>query len=992
MIEIDLLKYYYECLKLDSYYSKILTKNEYISDIIEPKDIGSITIKFQELSKKLKREDIIMLGFPIVEVKNNSGKIGHIPLLMWNIKVDEREINIFKTESYSLNYYLYSFLKDIKLIKRLNVIRDELFSQLENCYNNPSLLECMYKIVDIDSKKIKNDIVMCICSNTTYSNYHIVSEIQNIISGKQEISLLTKNYLTYAMKLKSDNDCQHIYHIIKSNYPQNNCLKNLNSTVKIIKGPPGTGKTQTILNLIANQIINGKNCIISSTNNQPIQNIEDKFKSNNIISDFFGFIRFGNKNFNKSQIAKIRKVIERIKNIQDEEISEQKFNELIHSSNTLEKNIEELETEANKHIELVNSIKKLEEQIKLLNERIITDNLSNMKNIFEKNRIYGEKIEIRLREILDKHDNELYGTNLFSKIIKFLCKRFRRYYELRIKKLVKSIDNIEFMEVWTNIDLSSPIESLSYMEEVVKTLNLEKRLESYKHQLDQSKSNDCEIDDELIKFYEDKIEIDRQLMKSIWLKNAKKVLNDKESMEKVNEFLKEIEKEGMPKTNIGAFNLVLKLFPVIMISNLSVRNCVPNSTMFDLAIVDEASQCSIPSIISILQSSQKICLLGDEKQLNHIVSVQPELSEKLFGNNIKGLRFDKYCYSRCSAFDRAQKSVELIPEGTNLLSYHYRSIPSIIEYSNKCFYNNRLRIIREEPERTEYKNGVFFRNVYGYTKNKTNESEIKEVKEIVSQLMSNGIKDIGIITPFTNQKNIFINTFKSYKNIKVGTIHTFQGGECEAIIFSTVISDGASNFQIQFIQNDFRLINVALTRAINYFIMVGNLSKINTQNGFLSKLYHYILTIDSKGFQNPTIELSLKFNEVIKDENRKKLMHEGELMVFNKLISIVSNMPLVVYPKIPIKDTLIINLPKEQLHKNLYYTGHFDYVIYAKESLKPFCAIEYDGKYHREYNNSIKNDEIKDQLCELAGFTLMRISTKDEEKGWQNIKSFFRSF
>lgn len=992
MVEIDILKYYYECLKLDSYYSTALRRNEYISSVIDPKDIDSIIIKYQELSKKLKSDQIIMLGFPILETKDKLGKTVYVPLLMWSIHVGENEFNIYRTESYSFNYYLYSFLRDIKLIESLNVIRDDLFSQLENCYNTPALLEGIYEIVDIDYKAVKNDMIMCVGSSTNFNNYHIVREIQDIVAGKQEMSLVTKGYLTHAMELGTEEQHQNLYHIVKSNYPQNNCLKNVKSTVNIIKGPPGTGKTQTILNLIANQVIKGKNCIISSTNNQPVDNIIEKFESNNIVSDFFGIIRFGNKDINKANISNIREDIKKIRSIQQEEISEHNYTTLLASSNALGEDIEVLEMEANGRIELLNNIIRLEEQIKLLNERITLDNLSGMKAIFKKSGIYGEKIEARLRDILDSPDNELYGTNLISKVIKFLCGRFKNYYRLRLKRLIKSLDNIDFLEVWTNIDLSTPIESLSYMEEVVKVLNLEARLDKYKVQLTQAESNDAKNDSKLKKLYEDKISVDRKLMKYIWLKNAKEILDNKESMQRINEFLTEMEREGIAKVNNSAFNLILKLFPVVMISNLSVRNCVPKSTMFDLAIVDESSQCSIPSIISLLQSSQKICMLGDENQLNHIASVDPKLSEKLFKENIKGLLFDKYCYHRCSAFDRAQKSVELIPEGTNLLSYHYRCIPSIIEHSNKGFYNNRLRIMRKEPERKEYKSGVFARNVYGYTKNKTNEAEIKEVTEIVSQLMCNGVKNIGIITPFSNQKKILINTFKARDNIKVGTIHTFQGGECEAIVLSTVISEGASSFQINFIQKDFRLINVALTRAKDYFILVGNLSKINTQNGFLSKLYNYILTIDSKGFQNPTIELSLEFNRVIMDGNRKKLMHEGELMVFNKLARIAENMPFVVYPKIPIKDTLIINLPKEQLHKKLYYTGHFDYVIYEKESLKPFCAIEYDGKCHGENNRAIENDEIKDNLCKLAGFTLLRIDTKDEEKGWQNIKAFFQSF
>ncbi|NLD92242.1 MAG: AAA family ATPase, partial [Fibrobacter sp.] len=52
--------------------------------------------------------------------------------------------------------------------------------------------------------------------------------------------------------------------------------KALKNNISIIEGPPGTGKTQTILNLIANIIYRGKNCAVVSNNNTAIDNIFEK--------------------------------------------------------------------------------------------------------------------------------------------------------------------------------------------------------------------------------------------------------------------------------------------------------------------------------------------------------------------------------------------------------------------------------------------------------------------------------------------------------------------------------------------------------------------------------------------------------------------------------------------------------------------------------------------------------------------------------------------
>lgn len=60
----------------------------------------------------------------------------------------------------------------------------------------------------------------------------------------------------------------------------------LNNKISIIKGPPGTGKTQTILNLLCNLIIKGKSIAIISANNTTIENIEEKLEKNGYKSIF----------------------------------------------------------------------------------------------------------------------------------------------------------------------------------------------------------------------------------------------------------------------------------------------------------------------------------------------------------------------------------------------------------------------------------------------------------------------------------------------------------------------------------------------------------------------------------------------------------------------------------------------------------------------------------------------------------------------------------
>lgn len=80
---------------------------------------------------------------------------------------------------------------------------------------------------------------------------------------------------------------------------------------------------------------------------------------------------------------------------------------------------------------------------------------------------------------------------------------------------------------------------------------------------------------------------------------------------------------------------------------------------------------------------------------------------------------------------------------------------------------------------------------------------------------------VGIISPFRSQANEIKKALRSkgLKGISVGTIHTFQGAEYPIIILSTVYDKYKSN---SFIDRSKSLVNVAVSRAKDFFMIVGN--------------------------------------------------------------------------------------------------------------------------------------------------------------------------
>ena len=55
----------------------------------------------------------------------------------------------------------------------------------------------------------------------------------------------------------------------------------MNNRVSIIQGPSGTGKTQSILNIIANLIVQNKTVAIVFGNNEAIKNVLEKMQKKN---------------------------------------------------------------------------------------------------------------------------------------------------------------------------------------------------------------------------------------------------------------------------------------------------------------------------------------------------------------------------------------------------------------------------------------------------------------------------------------------------------------------------------------------------------------------------------------------------------------------------------------------------------------------------------------------------------------------------------------
>jgi superfamily I DNA and/or RNA helicase len=274
------------------------------------------------------------------------------------------------------------------------------------------------------------------------------------------------------------------------------------------------------------------------------------------------------------------------------------------------------------------------------------------------------------------------------------------------------------------------------------------------------------------------------------------------------------------------FKPLLEAFPCWCVTTYAVSDSLPiKPGLFDVAIIDEASQCDIASCIPILFRSKKAVIVGDDKQLPHL-SFLEKSKEQSFMSQYEIP--DKYQlmwrFRTNSMFDLANYySTKPV-----LLDEHFRSYAPIIDFSNKEFYGDRIRIMsqcnsNDVLEFIQVPDGKVDMEI---TRNMPEvEAIMQRLQEIIledDRIKKDGEEpvSIGIISPFRGQvelikkaiAQVFSESVIRKHKLEVGTAHTFQGDERDIIMLSWAIANNSFNQSLTFLQIP-NLFNVAITRA-----------------------------------------------------------------------------------------------------------------------------------------------------------------------------------
>ncbi|GAA0147626.1 RNA helicase [Lithospermum erythrorhizon] len=267
---------------------------------------------------------------------------------------------------------------------------------------------------------------------------------------------------------------------------------------------------------------------------------------------------------------------------------------------------------------------------------------------------------------------------------------------------------------------------------------------------------------------------------------------------------------------------------VVAVTCLGVTSPLLTNKTFDVCIMDEAGQTTLPVSLGPLTLASKFVLVGDHYQLPPLVQ-STEAKEN-------GMAVSLFC-----------RLSEAHPQAISALRSQYRMCAPIMELSNALIYGNRLRCGSSDiaNAKLQYKcvtsapswlkevlnpdRPVVFINtdmLPAYEaidlKAINNPTEAHIIAEITNTLTQRGIEEqnIGIIAPYNSQANLIRAVIT--KSVEIHTIDKYQGRDKDCILVSFVRSNENSKSCLSSLLGDWHRINVAITRAKKKLIMVGS--------------------------------------------------------------------------------------------------------------------------------------------------------------------------
>ncbi len=633
---------------------------------------------------------------------------------------------------------------------------------------------------------------------------------------------------------------------------QASVIENIDTSKLVsVYGPPGTGKSQTIVNLVAHLIANGKTVLVASRMDKAVDVVADRL---NELGAPYLALRAGRLNYQKQLSYQLQDLLSNKVDL-DEDVENNVLVDVSDMEDLLN-SIRDLEEKAEKII-------KLEKEWTEVGQEIAEKKKVSGPSQYIRGKLKRSDIE-QVKSLAEEMEKNLEKSGFFASV--------NNYTSINKLKKILQLDDFELnqgnvLKLNEELELADIICRAKDIEEEIREMG---NIHVISEKIRTLKKKQKKLVTDIL------INKRREALKGLMrdqVKRQRLFIHSKSLIER---------KKSLQNRLLEAedFKPLLEAFPCWCVTTYAVSGSLPMKPgLFDVAIIDEASQCDIASCFPILYRAKRAVIVGDDKQLPHLSFLETAKEQSFMSKYEVADRYQLMWRFRTNSMFDIANYYSMKPV---LLDEHFRSLPPIINFSNKEFYGNRIKVMKQDDSSgkvLEIVNVPDGKVDFDATRNLPEiEAVVKRVHEIIidneRENPDNPIT-IGIISPFRAQVEQLkisigkvISDYMMQKHkIEIGTAHTFQGDERDIILISWAFANNSFPQSLTFLQKP-NLFNVAITRAKKQMINFVSKDYTDLPDGLFRSYLSYIKEYEEKHEKIVNNEL---------DENTYKNSFEREV-------------------------------------------------------------------------------------------------------------------
>ena len=250
--------------------------------------------------------------------------------------------------------------------------------------------------------------------------------------------------------------------------------------------------------------------------------------------------------------------------------------------------------------------------------------------------------------------------------------------------------------------------------------------------------------------------------------------------------------------------------------------------MFDVAIIDEACKATLPEILAPLLIARKAVLVGDPMQLPPVFcSAERDVIDSIEGCNLYELMYIDELFKHGGCAITLDTQYRMVDEIGNLISnnfYDHGLINGRHEGRNDSLIWIDYAPTHDCPPRRFVRDG---------DTSVSNEDECRIIARLLEEIHAEEGSEtrVAIISPYRAQVTMLRSMIGPFDNVAIDTVDGFQGKESDVVIFSVARTNGPFRFV-----DDRRRLNVALSRARDRIVVVGDLDYCRARSDLLSSI------------------------------------------------------------------------------------------------------------------------------------------------------------